>query len=272
MSETQALEPIDEIITDEITKEVAEVAEEPVVEEVEIVVEGEDEPTSKPAHKGGLQKRFGKMKAKIDSANSEADEANRRASMLEEENKLLRLNAQQTKPITRPNEDDFDTHERYITELDKFDDARISKAAQVEAAKIINANQTQNTQARINDDLEVQIDKHYERSASLKVPDYSAVEAVAADVLGDDISRQIIANTDESHLLMYHLGKNPEKAERLKQLLIDQPMKGVMEIGRLAGSLKIKPKNANAPDPEAKISGGSSATGLPSGLTGATFE
>jgi len=275
MSDTQAIETEDEIITDPVAaEEDVELSQNPdaASEEVEIVVEGEDEPASKPVHKGGLQKRFGKMKAKIDTANSETEEANRRASMLEEENKLLRLQAQQTKPIKHPEEDDFDTHSEYLTALDEFDNVRISKAVQAEAAKIIDANQTLNTQTRINDNLETQIDKHYDRSAELKVSDYSEVEAVAADILGDDISRQIIANTDDSHLLMYHLGKNPAKAERLKSLLASQPMKGVLEIGRLAGSLKVKPKNSNAPDPETKVNGGSSSINQHAGPKGATFE
>jgi len=268
MSVAQAKETKDETITDEIV-EAEDKTEETTAEEVEIVVEGEEEPTSIPLH--GLHKRLGRAKKKIDTANTETEEANRRASMLEEENKLLRLQAQQTKPIKRPDEDDFDTHNEYLTALDEFDNVRISKAAQAEAAKIIDANQTLNTQTRINDNLETQIDKHYDRSAELKVSDYSKVEAVAADILGDDISRQIIANTDDSHLLMYHLGKNPAKAERLKSLLATQPMKGVLEIGRLAGSLKVKPKNSTAPSPETKIEGGN-ATASSKWTQGATFE
>lgn len=275
MSEAQAIETDDEIVTETIAEETTEIVEESVIEEVEIVVEGEETPASKPVHKNGLQKRFSKMTAKIDTANSETDEANRRADMLEEENKLLRLQAQQTKTIKRPDEDEFDTRKEYLTALDEYDDAKINKAAQTQAAKIIEANQTQNTQAQAAGNLDKQIDQHYDRSATLKVPDYSEVEAVAADILGDDISRQIIANTDDSHLLMYHLGKNPAKAESLKLLLANQPMKGVLEIGRLAGTLKVKPKNSIAPDPETKIKGGSGEIAKPGEsphLQGATFE
>jgi hypothetical protein len=272
MSEAQAIETDDEIIIDPvIVEETALAAEEAEIEEVEIVVEGEEQPASKPVHKNGLQKRFGKMKGKIDAATTEADEANRRAQMLEEENKLLRLQAQQVKPVTRPDEDDFDTRKEYLNALDEYEDAKIDARAEARAKQLFEANQTQTVQSQVEGNLEKQIDQHYDRSASLKVPDYSEVEAVAADILGDDISRQIIANTDESHLLMYHLGKNPAKAENLKSLLLNQPMKGVLEIGRLAGSLKVKPKNSIAPDPETKINGGN-AIADSGGSNGVKFE
>ena len=49
-------------------------------------------------------------------------------------------------------------------------------------------------------------------------------------------------------------------------------MKGVMEIGRLAGSLKIKPKTQIAPDPETVVDGGVSASSQERGAHGATYE
>jgi hypothetical protein len=272
MSEEQAIETEDEIIVDETNPPPGEdeIKADGVAEEVEIVVEGEEQPSSK--HRSGFQKRIGRLNSKISAANTEAEEANRKSEMLAEENKLLRLQAQQGKPATRPDEDDFETRKEYLSALDDYDQARISVIAQEQAAKIVQASQTQNTQALSEGNLNKQIDKHYERSAGLKVPDYSETEAVAADILGDDISKQIVANTEESHLLMYHLGKNPAKAESLKALIETQPLKGVLEIGRLAGTLRVKPKNSIAPDPETKLEpGGSLPIKKDDGPEGATY-
>lgn len=272
MSETQAIETEDEILTEEVETDEVEVETSAEAEEVEIVVEGEDAPASKPVHKNGLQKRFGKMAAKINTANTQAEEAQRRAEMLEEENKLLRLKAQQPNPATRPDEDDFDTRQEYLAALDAYDDARIAAVAAEKAAEIIQANQAQNTQAQSEDSLNQQIDEHYERAASLKIANYSDLEGVAVDLLGNDIAKQIIANSGESHLILAHLGANKAKAESLKQMIETNPMKGVMEIGRLASSLKVKPKNSTAPDPETRLSPGSGVSSGDGGPRGATYE
>lgn len=270
MSEEQAIETENEVIdTEAEIVESAENAEATVDEEVEIVVEGEEQPASIPLH--ALHKRLGREKRKTSAANTEAEEAQRKAEMLEEENKLLRLQAQQIQPASRPNEDDFDTVAEYEAAREKYDNARIDEAVTKKTAEILQANQNQTAQTVTEGNLNQQIDKHYERSAALKVPDYSEVESVAADVLGDDIAKQIVANTDESHLLMYHLGKNPAKAERLKALIESNPLKGVMEIGRLAGSLKVKPKTKIALDPETVVDGGVS-TSQTQGAKGTVFS
>jgi len=252
MSEEQAIET--EATETEIVEEVDGVEASAETEEVEIVVEGEGEPSSKP-HQNGFQKRIGRLNRKVNAANTEADEERRRREMVEEENKLLRLQAQQSKPSARPDEDDFDTHAEYMTALDEFDNARISAIAEKKAAEIVQASQTQTTQLKTEGNLNQQIDAHYERSAELKVSDYEETETIAADILGDDIAKQIVAKTDKSHLLMYHLGKNPAKAEAIKSMIDADPLKGVMEIGRLAGSLSVKPKTS-APDPETTLNGG----------------
>jgi hypothetical protein len=251
MSEEQAIETEDEI---ETTEEITEAVETTDTEEVEIIIEGEEQPASVPLH--ALHKRLGRERKKTDAAHLETEEAQRKAAMLEEENKLLRLQAQQTQPTKRPIEDDFDTVAEYNAALEDYEDARITSIAEKKASEIIQANQTQTAQSVNEGNLNQLIDKHYERSAELKVPDYSETESAAADVLGDDIAKQIVANTDDSHLLMYFLGKNPAKAEGLKALIESNPMKGVMEIGRLAGSLKVKSKTQPAPDPETTVDGG----------------
>ena len=240
-------------------------------EEVEIVVDGEEEPASIPLYQ--MQKRLARSSKKVDAANTEKNEAEGRAAMLEEENKLLRLQAQQGKPQKRPVEADFDTDAEFEKALSDYDDARITGEVKKQTAQVMQASQTQAVQTQNSAELDRQIDEHYKRSADLKVPDYEATEAVAADILGDEISRQIVANSKASQLVMYHLGKNPGKAQSLKALIESNPMAGVMEIGRLEAVLKIKPKNSNAPDPEGKLpSGKAKGSGEDGLLAGATFE
>ena len=267
----EAIETEDEIKTKEELDIESKGELEEGSEEVEIVVDGEEEPSSVPLYQ--MKKRLARSSKKLNTANTEKSEAENRAAMLEEENKLLRLQAQQSKPQKRPVEEDFDSIPEYEKALSDYDNARITEEVKKQTSQVIQATQTQTAQTQTSAALDKQVDEHYKRSAELKVPDYEATETVAVDILGDEISRQIVANSKASQLVMYHLGKNPGKAQELKALIETNPMSGVMEIGRLEASLKIKPKNSNAPDPEGKLpSGKAKGSGEDGLLAGATFE
>ena len=265
---------IEEIeVTEELTgeDEGLEIDQEPEeTEEDEIIIAGEEQPTSKPVPKGFI-KRISKLNGKVEKAEEHATEAERRLAMVEEENKLLRLKAQQQKPQGRPKAEEFDTDAEYDAALDSWDNERIEAIADRKAQERFEQTQQQTTQATIDASLEKNLSAHYERAEALKVSDYEVTEDKAIDTLGNDIVKQIMANTDKSHLIMYHLGKNPAKAERLANLIRTNPMKGVLEIGRLEASIQLKSKSKNVVDPETRIEGGDGASTVRS-ASGATFS
>ena len=257
MSEAQAIETEGEVIEEAIVVEGEELTPEQkaAAEEVEIIVEGEEEPASK-AKPNGFKKRINKLNGKIDEANTATDEATRRANALEEENKLLRLNAQQSKPATAPNEDDFDTDADYQLAKTAWDDERISTIATKRANEIIQAGQSQTTQVNNDRDLEDSIGKHYERVESLKMANYEELEDKAIDVLGNDFAKMIIAKTKKSHLIMGHLGANVGKAEELSRLLKSDPVGALIQAVEIGEKLSTRPKHSTTPDPETKIEPG----------------
>ena len=261
MSEVQAIETedevIDEIIVDDETehKEVDAAAS----EEVEIIVEGEEEPASK-AKSNGFKKRIDKLNGKINEANTQTDEAIRRANALEEENRLLRLNAQQGKPATEPLEDDFDTDAEYRTARKAWDDERITTIATQKAKEIVQASQSQTTQVNTNRDLEDSISKHCERAESLKMPNYYELEDKAIDTLGNDFAKMIMAKTKKSHLIMGHLGANIGKAEELSRLLKTDPVGALIQAVEIGESLSTRPKHSTPLDPETKIEPGEASS------------
>lgn len=256
---------VEQAIPEEIEIEaVAEVVEgqeveTPETEEVEIVVSGEDKPASKSQVPYGIRKRFNKLNGRIDAAKSEAGEANREAEMLREENKLLRLQAQAGSPTSKPDEDDFETTAEYDAAQDEYDNVRIAKIAQEQAARIIQNNQAQTTQANNDTALEAQLSAHYEKANALKMPNYEELEDKAIDVLGTELSKVIMANTDKSHLIMAHLGANPGKAEELVEMVKTNPVGALVKAVEIGSSLSVKPKN-NAPDPETKVEPGAAAS------------
>lgn len=267
----QAIETEDEIITDELQPEITDETQ-PTgdEEEVEIVVEGEEKPASKNVPIG-LRKRFNKLNGKIDAANTEAEEARKRAEMLEEENKLLRLQAQQSKPATRPNEDDFDTHEEYLQAVEKYDDARIKKAAEEQVNQFIQRNQTQTQTANQDRQLQTKIEAHYDRANTLKLKNYEELEDKAIDILGTDLAKVIMANTGKSHLIMAHLGANPGKAMELAELVKVDPVSAFAQAVEIGSTLSVRPKS-NAPDPESRIASGNGMAKGNEGPPGATYE
>lgn len=270
MSE-QAIETEDEIITDDLQPEAideSQPAEEE--EEVEIVVEGEEKPASKSVPIG-LRKRFNKLNGKIDAANSEAEEARKRAQMLEEENKLLRLQAQQSKPVARPKEDDFDTHAEYVAAVEKYDNDRIERIAEEKANQILKQSQTQSNTANQSQQLQSKIEAHYDRASTLKLKNYEELEDKAIDILGTDLAKVIMANTAKSHLIMAHLGANVGKAMELAELVKTDPVSAFAQAVEIGSTLSVRPKS-NAPDPESRLSSGSGLVKGDEGPKGATYE
>ena len=225
----------------------------PDAEEVEVVFEG-DQPDPKPVPKGFL-KRINKLNAKVDVANTEADEWKRKYEMAEEKAKLL-LAAQQSGP---PRIDDFDTDADYEAAKAKYDSARIEEIAAKKAQEIFEQSQTHTVQQSQNRQIESSVREHYGRAEELNLKDYDEVEDRAIEILGDELTKQIMANSDKSHLVMYHLGKNPGKAQELAISVQQNPVKAVLEIGRLESSLRVKPKTLNAPDPETEVQPGDNA-------------
>lgn len=257
MSE-QAIETENEVIDETIVDEIPEgeqAGADTANEEVEIIVEGEEQPTSK-AKPTGFKRRIDKLNGKIEQAHTETDEATRRANALEEENRLLRLNMQQGDPDAEPNEDDFDTDKEYLTAKKSYDDKRIEKIAAEKVSELVKAGQSQTTQFNTERDLEASIADHCERAEALKMPNYYELEDKAIDVLGNDFSKMIMAKTRKSQLIMGHLGANIGKAEELSRLLKTDPVGALIQAVEIGEKLSTRPKHSTSLDPEIKIEPG----------------
>lgn len=267
---------------DDVTEEVTEVAEETQEvetasssaddEEIEIAVDGEEEPTSKPVRKNGFAKRIGRATRQRDEARDEAEQERQRRIALEQELALLR----NTKTVKAPDPEDFDTTAEYFAEKARYDEERIAtlaaEQAQKQAQRILEQNQSQTTQSEQIRQFEAQSKAHDARAAALKVKDYDEVEDEAINVLGDDLSRTIVNTVSNSEVLMYYLGKNLDKAEELRRLTQSDPVKCVLEMGRLAGTLQVRPKNKPAPNPETTVEGGMGTKVEGEHIQGARFE
>jgi len=265
MGNEEAIKPEEELVIEE-TEVVEEVpvedgAEEtPEVLENEIILDGEE--GSQPDKQSGIRSRINKLNAKVDVANGATSDAEKRLAVVEEQNKLLRMAANQRKeaetPNTPPNPDDFDDGVRdpkYAQAFNAYNQPFIDAAVKQQTSHL--SQQQQDDSASVN--LVKMQTEHYVRAEALSIKDFDDVEDKAIGILGKDITNQLIKNSPESHLILYHLGKNPSKAERFSELVKTDPLKAVLQLGALGAKLSVKPrgKTEPTPDPDEELQGGS---------------
>lgn len=259
-------------------------------EEVEIVREGDTQP-QKSTPKGFL-KRISKLNGKVDVAHQETDaakneaaEERRRAEFAEEKNRVLELALEQKnagtgtqEEKTYPNPDDFGGgvyDAEYIRQLDEYQNYRIQEgikkglAAVTEKSTVIQANTAQQLA------LEKAQIAHCERATKLGIKDYEETEDKALKIFGVSNTNHLIkAMPENSEVAMYYFGKNPKVAERFAEMLKDDPIRGLLEIGTHLAGVKVKKggKSKILPDPDLELEGGQTGTPKKSrGPKGATF-
>lgn len=239
-------------------------------EDTEIVLEGDD--GSQPDQSNlGIRKRINKLNAKVSEAQDGATQANSALADKIEENKLLRLALDQQQetatPSGPPDPLDFDDGARdtkYVTALNEYTDERV----RTQMAKHVPTPEPQTDR-----DLVAKQTQHYEAADKLNISDYEDVEDVAVGILGKETVNHLIKQTSNSPVILYYLGKNPEKAEQIADLVKRNPIKGVMELGALEARLKVnKVKRNQAPNPDEELEGATSPRSKKRGPKGAKFE
>lgn len=244
-------------------------------EEFEIALDGDGGSHPKDDDRG-IRKRINELNRKVDAASEGKTEAEGLLEVERERNRLLQIaldnqNGDASKKDAPPDPNDFD---------DGIADPAYVKAFQDHVAAGVLA-KAQESQKQVRTETETQgklrgrQEDHYRRADALKVPDYDDTEDNAIGILGHEVVNQLISNSDKSEVILYWLGKNPGKAEDLKGLIESNPVKGVLELGRLEAKLVARPKSKDkpAPGPDRDQRGGGAGTRRRQrGPKGATFE
>jgi hypothetical protein len=257
--ETEAPEAEEAEVTTEEPEESAETKD----VEVEIVREGTQPQFTQQQLNDTVSKRVKRLNRKVDEINDASNTANTELAIANEKNKILEIALQQAKSVKAapnpPKADDFDggtNDPEFIKKQDEYHHSIItSEVARQVSEATINTASTTDINAKSQELQRKQL-KHYERANEIGAKDYATTEDKALEILGNEVANHMIDNFDDSHILLYYLGKNPVEAEHLSDLLKSNPIKGVAEIGRLSSELKIKPKTNIAPDPDEEIQGG----------------
>jgi len=237
----------------------------PQDQEFEVVLEspGSQPDTAKPQRIGGINKRINKLNAKVDSAQQGEERANNDLLLANERNRLLQIQLDQHEtpsgPVM-PNLEDFAegaTDPDYVKKYQEY----MAGAVQTEITRQVNeaTQQTVHTSKKTvqSQELERKQVKHYQRANDIGAKDYAEVEDEAISILGNGTVNQIINNFEESHIILYYLGKNPHRAQFIADQIQTNPIKAIVEIEALRSKLKVKPKTKITPNPDTPLPGGS---------------
>ncbi len=244
----------------EVSDDGEEEHQEPV--ELEVVRSGED--GSQPDAQHGIRKRVNKLNAKVAKADATASDAENRLTIEQEKNKLLTMALEQKTPAELPmppDPADYDEGVRdpkYAQALDQYNQPLIAAEVQRQTANLTPV-QTET----IDPILERNQTKHYERADKLGAKDFEETEEAAIAILGKDTVNHFINNSEKSELVLYYLGKNPGRAEEIASLVKSNPVKAMLQLGRLEAELSVKPRgnSESTPDPDEELSGGSPSAG-----------
>jgi len=286
---TEAEQDLEPITSEE--KEIEEVETEEVeTDEIESDAEGDEEIEETQPQKTFtqqelneiVQKRLAKLNKKKDVEPD--DDTKSQLELERERNKLLTLAMQQAtqgkqqQSDAAPDPDKFDGGE-YDPEYRKQYEAYLLKKSEGHVQQLLSKerenDQRQRQQEAQARELETAQRAHYERANTLEVKDYETAEDKVIEALGSEAANVIIQSFEDSHALMYHLGKNPDKLQRLDDLVKSgtstSTAKALAELGRISASLAVNSKSKPAPNPVEPLNGNSGKSINPM-LRGAKFE
>ncbi|WP_180008227.1 hypothetical protein [Acinetobacter sp. YH12238] len=175
--------------------------------------------------------------------------------------KELEAQVQQAKPADKPIEvgpkpklADFDYDE------DQFESAveqwheRKRQVEQQQAAK-----QAEEEKAQQAWQQKMQSYEERRQSVATKVRDFEEVEEAAKDKLTATQQGILIHAADNPELILYHLGKNPKKAQELSE--ITDPIQFAFAAAKLDSQMKIQTRKPST-QPERKPSGSAGLSGV----------
>lgn len=250
IEETEAEEEIESEESDDSEKKEPESEDESEDDEV-IVTIGDEAPPNEDE-----QSQAPEWVRELRKAHRETQKENR-----ELRDKLKSLENPEPKAVQvgkKPTLEDFDYDtDKYEQELTAWYE-RKRKADEA-------AEQQKAEQQKAEDAWKQKLNDYGDAKSKLKVKDFDDAEAVIMETFDQTQQGIVIQGADNSALVIYALGKNPDRAKELAS--IKDPVKFAFAVAKLEKDLKVKNRKA-PPPPEKKVDG----TGPKSGAVDSTLE
>ena len=212
-------------------------------EEIEITLDGET-PSSKENETDEAPEWVKELRVKQRETSKENKELKKKIEELTKAREpKLELGA---KPTLESCDYDEDLFEQKLTEYH-------NKKAQIEQSEIENKKQ----QEKIEQEWTQKVKNYQDKKTKLGVKDFDDAEFTVQETLNEIQQGIIIGASDNPELLVYAIGKNPQKAAELGK--ITDPAKFAYELGKLATGIKVNRKPNTKP--ETKVTGSGSLSG-----------
>jgi len=206
-----------------------------------------------------------KLKGKIGDRDTEIESLRQEIKDLKDQKIIPSI---QDETLIRPKESDYEFLEAYHTALDEYEDKRIESKFSVVQGK----NKLQETQKKVIQQLNENVDKHYIRADKLiedsgisaetyKQSDETvrtAIEAVRPGQGNLVVDQMISVLGEGSEKVMYKLGRSKALRGELITLLSEDPhgLRAIAFLGeQKAKLLNTKGRKSNAPAPSNEVTG-----------------
>lgn len=261
----------------------------PVTPEVEPApetapVEPTPEPTPEQQAADEVKRKAEKTQKRINSLTGQKRQAEDRARKMELENAELkgRLSVQPAAPAEqappKPGKlEDYENHDDWLAAHRAFDrhQDRIEMTAQQEKASSHAQEEARRSAETDSRQKVIAGFTEREEEARAKYDDYDVV-VNNEDAMWNNHMREVAMGLPNGPDVVYHLGRNPDEANRIAQL---DPTNAAVELGAIGARLadpspKPTPKVTSAPDPVVPVNsgGGDTATIDPDKMTNEQYR
>lgn len=210
-----------------------------------------DRQVSRKSNKQFAEQRIGdqrdKYRTEADSLGNENAAMTVEMARLKAENEILQARSSQSQ--TMPTMAQFDNDaEQFQAAIGSFYQNQTTGIVQQQLNQF-QANQTESNQ---NVQIDSAINSHYDRAQDFGKKDYNEAESSAKNIIGEELVKGIMQNTQNSEQILYMLGNDSARASALANMT---PLQATMEIGRLSAQAGSYTKEQR-PDPEDVVEGG----------------
>ena len=210
-----------------------------------------DRQVSRKSNKQFAEQRIGdqrdKYRTEADSLGNENAAMTVEMARLKAENENLQARSSQSQ--TMPTMAQFDNDaEQFQAAIGSFYQNQTTGIVKQQ----LNQYQANQTESNQNVQIDSAINSHYDRAQDFGKKDYNEAESSAKNIIGKELVKGIMQNTQNSEQILYMLGNDSARASALANMT---PLQATMEIGRLSAQAGDFTKEQR-PDPEDVVEGG----------------
>ena len=229
--------------------------------EAEAEIEAKEEPTTSEDAKPEEPKVEDKPRKNRRTFEKRIDQLTAQLRQKERELEETRSKSE-AKPATEPKREDFDDYESFVKAVARHEAEAAAEKRLDEADK-----KAREREARAQEENQhrsfAEARENILEKGSEAYPDFEAV-TTNEDLSITPVMADALLSSEKGHELWYHLGKNPDLADRIAEM---HPVQQLMELGRIEATLSGRKPSA-APKPTTTLNPrGSSANALTDNLS-----